>query len=79
MSVLVQKTRNITASDVRFHYDMMRVKLMDNREIIVLLEWFPKLRGATDEQRANWRLIGKGIGISWEDIDEDISVESLLS
>ena len=31
------------------------------------------------EQRRNWRLIGGGIGIHWSDVDEDISVESLLS
>ena len=43
------------------------------------LEWFPRLRDATPEQRKNWRLIGGGVGIHWEDVDEDISVESLLA
>jgi hypothetical protein len=31
------------------------------------------------QERANWRLIGKGEGIHWSDLDEDISVESLLT
>jgi hypothetical protein len=31
------------------------------------------------QERNNWRLIGKGQGIHWEDIDEDISVEGLLA
>jgi len=31
------------------------------------------------EERNNWRLIGKGHGIHWEDIDEDISVKGLLA
>lgn len=79
MSILTQKNRETVASNVKFTHNMMCVKLMDNREILVPLEWFPKLRDATNEQRSNWRLIGKGIGICWEDIDEDISVESLLS
>jgi len=34
---------------------------------------------ATPEERNNWRLIGRGHGIHWEDIDEDISVEGLLA
>jgi hypothetical protein len=34
---------------------------------------------ATPEQRDNWRLIGKGHGVHWEDLDEDISVEGLLA
>ena len=33
---------------------------------------------ATPKQRAAWELIGGGIGIHWEAIDEDISVASLL-
>jgi Protein of unknown function (DUF2442) len=39
---------------------------------------FRGLAEATDEQRRNWRLIGRGHGIHWPDEDEDISVESLL-
>jgi hypothetical protein len=56
----------------------MSVQLSDGRVISVPLEWFPALRKATAKQRNNWRLIGKGVGIHWEDLDEDISVEGLL-
>jgi hypothetical protein len=31
----------------------------------------PRLARATPAERENWRLIGKGIGIHWEDVDED--------
>lgn len=68
----------IFAIDVRFDEDMLDIQLSDGREIGVPLEWFPKLRDATEEQRTNWRLIGKSIGIHWEDIDEDSPVEGLL-
>ena len=54
------------------------IVLSDGREISVPLEWFSKLRDASENQRANWRLIGKGVGVHWEEIDEDISVEGLL-
>jgi hypothetical protein len=78
MSTLVAKVSEAMASDVWFDSDMIHVRLLDGREISAPLEWFPKLRDASDEQRKNWRLIGRGIGIHWEDIDEDISVASLL-
>ena len=56
-----------------------RVVLADGREVSLPLAWFPRLLNATQEQRRNWRLIGGGIGIHWESVDEDISVESLLA
>ena len=80
MKNLTLMIRPITvfATDVRFDDGMLHVQLSDGREIGVPLEWFPRLRDATEEQRANWRLIGKGVGIHWEDIDQDLSVEGLL-
>lgn len=59
--------------------DALQVVLADGREIAVPLVWFPRLLNATPEQRKEWRLIGGGIGIHWEPVDEDISVESLLA
>jgi hypothetical protein len=58
---------------------MMYVRLADGREIGVPLEWFPLLRDATPEQREHWRLIGGGVGIHWQDLDEDLSVARLLA
>jgi len=66
------------ASRVWFEQDMMQVLLTDGRIVAVPVEWYPRLRDATDEQRGNWRLIGRGVGIHWEDVDEDISVAGLL-
>ncbi|WP_246132780.1 DUF2442 domain-containing protein [Devosia ginsengisoli] len=39
----------------------------------------PRLRDASDTDRSNWRLIGRGEGINWPAIDEDISVRGLLA
>ncbi len=55
------------------------VILADGREISVPLAWFPRLLRAKPAQRANFRLIGGGIGIHWPDVDEDVSVESILA
>ena len=67
------------AVEVGFTDTMLRVVLADGREVSSPLAWFPRLLNATQEQRRSWRLIGGGIGIHWESVDEDISVESLLA
>jgi hypothetical protein len=59
--------------------DALHVRLADGREVAVPLEWFPRLRDATPAQRRNWRPIGGGIGLRWEEVDEDIFVASLLA
>lgn len=67
------------AIDIQFSADELTVMLSDGRKVSAPLEWFPRLLRATPEQRTHWRLIGGGIGIHWDDIDEDISVRSLLA
>jgi hypothetical protein len=67
-----------TAVDVRTDETSLHVVMADGRELSVPLEWFPRLRDATPEQRGQWRFIGRGKGIHWPDVDEDISVEGLL-
>jgi len=66
------------AVDVSFTDDELVVTLADARRVSAPLEWFPRLLRASPEQRSNWRLIGRGVGIHWDDVDEDISVRSLL-
>ena len=63
---------------VEFTEDMLTVQLMDGRKISVPLVWYPRLLNATEEQRKNWRIIGGGYGIHWEDVDEDLSTEVML-
>jgi len=79
MSILPIEIEFPRAEDVRVTSDSLIVDLSDGRTILVPVEWFPRLLNATPEERSNWRLIGKGRGIHWEDMDEDISVEGLLA
>jgi hypothetical protein len=67
-----------TATDVQVSDEALHVVLADGRELTAPLAWFPRLLDATPDQRRNWRLIGRGQGIHWPDIDEDVSVASLL-
>jgi hypothetical protein len=77
MSTLT-KNKKIKATSVWFSNDMIFVRLDDGREIGTPLEWYPKLRDASKKDLENWKFIGKGIGIHWESIDEDLSISGLL-
>jgi hypothetical protein len=67
-----------SAVDVTVTEDQVVIVLADGRELAAPLAWFSRLVEATPDQRRNWRLIGRGHGIHWPDVDEDISVASLL-
>jgi hypothetical protein len=78
MSTLANKPL-ADAVDVTCTTDELVVTLADGRRVAAPLAWFPRLLGATPSQRAQWRLIGKGVGIHWDELDEDISIRSLLA
>lgn len=78
MSILASKPL-ADAVDVSCTTDDLVVTLADGRRVSAPLAWFPRLLNATPAQRAKWRLIGKGVGIHWDEVDEDISVRSLLA
>jgi hypothetical protein len=67
------------AEGVQATKDTLGVELRDGRTISVPLAWFPRLFHASAVERGNWRLIGRGQGIHWEALDEDISVVGLLA
>ena len=77
MSILAIKFDD-HAVGVSFTKTSLHFILADGREISAPLEWFPKLRDATDTERKDWRFIGNGLGVHWIKIDEDISVRSLM-
>lgn len=66
------------AVDVSIDDSALHFILADGREIAAPLEWFPRLRDASPSQRNNWRMIGKGVGVHWPDIDEDVAVATLM-
>ena len=60
------------AESVTITEDALTVELSDGRTLSVPLAWFPRLLHATPEERDHWRFIGKGQGIHWEDIIENL-------
>jgi hypothetical protein len=67
------------AKSVRFTNEMMGVSLTDGRIISVPVIWFPLLHEATPKQREKYEIGGGGISLHWPEIDEDLSVASLLA
>jgi hypothetical protein len=67
------------ATNVMVTDDTLTVDLSDGRTISVPLVWYPRLAHGTEAERASWRLIGRGEGIHWPQLDDDISVEGLIA
>ncbi len=78
MNISIIDLKAVTALQVNVTNEALIVDLSDGRTVSVPLSWFPRLMNGTTEERNAWRLIGKGEGIHWETLDEDIEVESLL-
>jgi hypothetical protein len=79
MSTSVPETATPTVRQVTITDDTLAVDLSDGRSISAPLAWYPRLLHGTPPERNHWRLIGRGGGIHWSDLDEDISVENLLA
>lgn len=78
MNAVVLDLRDLAVQNMVITDDALTVDLSDGRTLSVPLAWYPRLWHGTEAERNNWRLIGKGVGIHWPDLDEDISVEGLI-
>jgi hypothetical protein len=78
MNSLTTRVRTVIAQNVTTTDDTLVIELVDGRTISAPLAWYPRLLHGEPKERNNWRLIGKGEGIHWPDLDEDISVENVL-
>lgn len=66
------------ATHVSFTKTAICVQLSDGRKVETPLSFYPRLAKASFKELNNYRFIGKGLGIHWEDLDEDLSVESIV-
>ena len=73
------KSPTVAAVSARVSKGALIVELSDGRRVSAPIAWFPRLAHGTAKERNRWRLIGRGHGIHWPDLDEDISVENLLA
>ena len=59
--------------------DELIVVLVDGRKILVPLTWYPRLLQGSKKERDTYELVGRGTGIHWPLLDEDISVIGILN
>ena len=78
MNSLDTPVREARAQRVAVTEDSLVVDLIDGRSISAPVVWYPRLLNGTPGERNNWRLIADGEGIHWPDLDEDLSVDSLI-
>lgn len=72
----------VQAKELRLEDDLLFILLSDGREIslpIDRMEWLQWLAKATPEQRARWTIEPGGFAIYWEDLDDGIEIEHVLS
>jgi hypothetical protein len=74
IEIAVPAATNVVVTD-----DTLTIDLSDGRTMSVPLAWYPRLAHGTVGERAQWRIIGRGEGIHWPELDEDISVEGLIA
>ncbi len=79
MNTLTIDVGALQITDVHVNGVELTIDLADGRTISVPIGWYPRLSHGTNAERKNWRLIGGGHGISWPDLDEDISAENIIS
>ncbi len=79
MSTLAKEIEIPSVENVTISENTLSVDLSDGRSVSVPVAWYPRLSHASMAERKRWRLVGRGAGIHWEDLDEDISVKNLLT
>ncbi|MDK9692920.1 MAG: DUF2442 domain-containing protein [Sulfurimonas sp.] len=53
---------------------------LDSKDVLTIpYDYTSKIKTASTEALKNYRLIGNGVGVHFEDIDEDISLRGIIS
>lgn len=79
MTTSPSETRAVLAQKVVVTDDTLVVDLVDGRSLSVPIAWYPRLAHGSTAERRTWRLIGRGKGVHWPDLDEDISLAGVLA
>jgi len=77
MSISTIEIQPTLAEKISIDEESLIVDFIDGRTITIPLEWYPRLLHGTPQERNNWRMIGRGEGIHWPELDEVISVENV--
>ncbi|BDA77630.1 hypothetical protein LPTSP3_g05600 [Leptospira kobayashii] len=75
---MISSVSEAKAQKIWFDENNLWISLFDGRTLSVPLAYFPRLRKANSEQLHKFEISGGGVGLHWDDLDEDISVPGLL-
>jgi hypothetical protein len=76
MSTLEIDVGDLRPSEVQFTASDLVVTLADGRKIATPLDWYPRLKSASAQQRLNFEIMA--MGIHWPDLDEDLGIAGML-
>lgn len=63
---------------VKMSEDALTLYLEDGRVVSMPIVWSPRLSKASEAERQNYEIVGHGAGLHWPDVDEYVSVRSIL-
>lgn len=69
---------NTVITSIGFAKDKMFIELSTSRVLTVPYNYTKKLQNASIEELKDYRLIANGVGVHFEKIDEDLSVEGII-
>lgn len=69
---------NAKAQKVWSDADNLWILLVDGRQLSIPMVCFPRLKKASATRILDYTLSGGGLGIHWDDLDEDLYVPNLL-
>ncbi len=76
--LIFEKGLRIKSVIIDKELDLLAVILNNGKILESKLSDYPKLCKAEETQLQNWQLISKGIGVCWDDLDEDFSIKGLI-
>jgi hypothetical protein len=63
-----------SAKKVWFQDGNIFIETTDGKQAFLPLKMFPRLNNASEKERQNYQLVGKGHALHWTLLDEDLSV-----
>jgi hypothetical protein len=76
MSTLEIDVGDLRPRSVEFTATELVVTLADGRRIATPLDWYPRLKSASSQERTKFEIMP--MGISWPEIDEDLGIAGML-
>ncbi len=76
--IIFEEGLRIQAIDIHKEMDMFLIILNTRAILRQKISEYSKLQNATAEQLNKYELIGKGTGVHWPDLDEDLSLKGFL-